>query len=151
VDVHWQLKPSVLSQRLIIVISLLPLTLSIIIGSLEATLIIILLTPVFYFLLVDALQLLSANQRGKLWWQDGSWHFSSPKIITEGIQSEQSFTIGLLLLLAIEDESGRVTNLWLFPDSLCDTQRDWRHLQACFQLSGLITVGTPFNLGSKSG
>ena len=84
-----------------------------------------------------------SNEENYLSWQDGIWTFCTQELIIKGKQRKQSFSLGLVLFLSIEDPAGNYFFLWLFPDSPSDDssggqeehQKDWRHLHSCFNLS----------------
>ncbi|PCJ49541.1 MAG: hypothetical protein COA74_05125 [Gammaproteobacteria bacterium] len=137
--VDWQIKPSATFHVIVFSIVLLPMGSSIATSeSLVYASITTLMSLVLLRLLLKENQDVTAKLLNNLSWRDGNWFYTNETREIEGRLAKQSFNLGLVLLLIIEDQQGQVVKLWLFPDSfynISNSSLGWRHLNSCFYLS----------------
>ncbi|MCP3672856.1 MAG: hypothetical protein GY829_00095 [Gammaproteobacteria bacterium] len=135
-QLQWIIKKSWYARIIIGLLAVLPVLLSLMLNLSGS----ILLTLIFcsaalsWTLLTNVLSKLPDGQ-GYLSWHDGTWVFITQETTIRGKQRKQSFSVGGVLFLSIEDSKGEQHNLWLFPDSVHNSQQGWRHLHTCYYLS----------------
>ena len=135
-QLHWQLKASQYAKITILCLSLLPLVLSLLLPlTAVIQIMLLLLTPILFFLLINNMTGLYSDTAMSLSWNDGVWVFNNANITVEGLISEQSFSLGAIIFLSIKDPQQQSLDLWLWPDSIHSYQHGWRQLHCCFHLS----------------
>jgi len=96
---------------------------------------ILLLIPIFFYLLYENISLPGNSVKNRLSWQNGLWIFSNDVISISGVKNKNSFSLGRIMFLSIKDKSCHGVNLWLFPDCFVKELQGWRSLHCCFYLS----------------
>ncbi len=135
-QLQWIIKKSWYARIIIGSLAALPVLLSLVLNLSE-----IIQLSLFFCSAVLSWALLSnilsklPDGQSYLSWHDGTWTLISQEIMTRGKQRKQSFSLGGILFLSIEDSRGEQHNLWLFSDSIHNSQQGWRHIHTCFYLS----------------
>ncbi len=138
---NWQLQNSRNAVHFILFLTVLLLLLAFLLNiTLFAKIGIILLCPVFYYLLYNNIVLPGSESEYSLGWSEGIWTFCSQSsckqdIDIQGKKNKRSFSLGCMMLISITDGDTRTVDLWLFPDSITSQQNNWRQLHCCFFLS----------------
>jgi len=134
--INWQIQKSRDGLILILILAFIPLVTSISLPIPRVTQAgIMVLIPIFIFLLYKDLLLVITNSGSTLSWEKGLWSFSNNDISIQGVKSKGSFTLGGLLFLSISNRDNHSVGLWLFPDSINGSEEDWHHLHNCYYLS----------------
>ena len=141
-NIHWHLEKSRSAVVIALILALHPMLLSLLL-PLSTTIqsILIIQTPIAFWLMHNELAAHSGEQNNRLSWKDGQWSLGNEKIIRQGYQTNKSFSLGLLIHLSIKGDYGKSIGFWLFPDSVKNNHQDWRLLHACIHLSRQINPG----------
>ncbi len=143
---YWQLQNSLYAVKIILFLALSILILSFLLNiTIFAKFGVILLIPIFVYLLNNNIILPGSEREYSLSWSEGIWTFCSQSSCTkainiQGYKNRRSFSLGRMMLLSITDDKNRTLDLWLFPDSVscqkkrCQKKR-WRQLHCYFFLS----------------
>jgi len=142
----WQLQNSGSAVKTVLFLALLPPVLAFLLNiTMFAKISVVLLSPVFFFLLYNNIVLPGTDNEYRLSWSEGSWAFSSQSSCKDGfniqgIKNKKSFSLGFMMLLSITDKNNQSVDLWLFPDSIgCQRNsgqhNSWRRLHCCYLLA----------------
>ena len=135
-QLQWKIKTSWYASVIIGLLTALPVLLSYILNlSQIIQFYIFLFSAVLSWTLYSNILSKLTDRHSYISWNDGIWIFCTQEIMTRGKQLKQSFSLGGVLFLSIEDSKGEQYALWLFPDSVHNSQQGWRHLHSCFYLS----------------
>jgi len=136
---YWQIQNSRYAIYLILILAFIPLLCSFLIQlAWIANIGIVILIPLFLYLLHENISLPGESIDYMLSWQNGLWVFSNNEICISGMKNKSSFSLGFMMHLSIKDRNNEIVDLWLFPDSLKKGSQGWHYLHSCFYLSERI-------------
>lgn len=138
-QLQWKIKKSWYARVIIAFLTTLPVLLSLVLNlSLIIQLSLIFFSAALSWTLFSIILSKLPDKQSYLSWHDGTWTFCTQEIMAQGKQRKQSFSLGEILFLSIEDSRGEQHDLWLFPDIVHNSQQGWRHIHSCFYLSSQV-------------